>query len=369
MARLTSVGAAVTLAMAAHVSASRAQEASGPDDPSPSTLTKAAQVNSAVSAPGAQLTASKGSASISLKLSAKPRTSVPEGKGAIGTATWSRWSLVAEAPIKKGEDRYDLLSHDGWGDATSIGLNYTSFHTGWTPQNKEAWRASCATMRENMYKAKLPENASQAKREATQIAVDKEGCVPENFQVYAPELEQTARRAKGGPDPGGVLWGFQARTGFQRSTFHDPASLQKSRERYHPWSAGVHAGWNPAAMSNLLLLAKADREHVYREGDDEIRCPVSAPGLVATCVEGAFAPPASSKQTILSLEARYLYKQLAIGAIAERNVTKDTTSVEIPIYFIGDGKGVLNGGVRVTWSSQDNWGAGVFIGVPIQLFD
>lgn len=68
-----------------------------------------AEVRSAVSAPGAQLSAAEESSSVSLKLSSKPYTSVAPRIDQPGYASWLTWSLTADAPLKKTEERHDLL--------------------------------------------------------------------------------------------------------------------------------------------------------------------------------------------------------------------------------------------------------------------
>lgn len=77
----------------------------------------------------------------------------------------------------------------------------------------------------------------------------------------------------------------------------------------------------------------------------------------------------SQKNNIVSLEARYLLSKVAIAAIVSRNLRKDVTTVEVPVYFLGNPDTLFNGGVRIGWESKEKKvTAGVFVGAPFDFY-
>jgi len=74
----------------------------------------------------------------------------------------------------------------------------------------------------------------------------------------------------------------------------------------------------------------------------------------------------SATSTADTDEARQRYTKVGWALIVSRNVSKHSTAVELPVFFLGNEKGTLNGGVRLAWNTKDKkLGAGFFIGVPL----
>lgn len=328
-----------------------------------------AEVRSAVSAPGAQLSATKESSSVSLKLSSKPYTSVAPRTDQPGLATWLNWSVTAEAPFKKTEERHDLLHQDGWGNATSVGFNTIGFFTRQSARDRAASEKYCAmgqAARFEAEKTRLPAGASEAELRKT---IEAEGCLVDNIRKYAPHLLEAVRAANGYPQAGGFLLGVSGAMEFQNAKYYTPDTLAKQEEDHRPWSVGLTAGWNPQRAEKLFLLLRAEHKRSYEDAEEQTRCPVGGTAPTVVCVTGSFAPPAFSKSNVVSFETRYLFDKFAIAAIVSRNLSKNRTTVEVPLYLFGNDKMPLNGGLRLGWNSEDkDLSAGVFIGMPFSFF-
>ncbi|AVR97377.1 hypothetical protein C9I28_18315 [Pseudoduganella armeniaca] len=145
--------------------------------------------------------------------------------------------------------------------------------------------------------------------------------------------------------------------------------MAKQEENKRPWSIALTAGWNPQRVEKLLLLFRAEHKRSYEDEEAVTRCPVAGTTPTVVCVTGSFGPPSFSKSNVVSFESRYLFDKFAIAAIVSRNVSKNVTTVEVPVYLFGNDKVPWNGGVRLAWDSKDkDLKAGVFVGVPFSFF-
>ncbi|WEF34014.1 hypothetical protein [Pseudoduganella chitinolytica] len=331
-----------------------------------------AEVRSAVSAPGAQLSATNESSSVSLKLSSTPKTTLARDVNKPGFATWSIWSVTAEAPLEKGEKRHDLLHQDGWGNSTSVGFNYVRFLTPQPPKNQVESEKYCRlgqAARFDVEKKKLAANATEVHLNQLRKQIEADGCPVDNIRKYAPHLLDAVRAAGGYPRAGGFLLGVSGALEFQNIKFYTPDTLTEKKENHRPWSLAVTGGWNPERIEKLFLLFRAEHKRSYEADDEVTRCPVGGTDPTVICVTGSFAPPKLTKNNVISFESRYLFKKIAIAAIVSRNLGKDVTTVDLPVYLIGNDKVPLNGGVRLGWDSKDkDLKAGVFVGVPFAFF-
>jgi len=350
--------------------------AAGTDEPTDNQppVSKAGTVNSAVSAPGAQIFASNEGSAVALKIAAM-RNSIPEtSNDPNGVAKFDVWSLTAEAPIKKSEKQHVLVSTTGWGNATALTATYTQFRTGWTTVNAKEDKY-CEALFAKIFAVKLEAAQKIAKAKIKSLTPEEEkkikdaayaeNCSMSNFEQYLPESLEDYRTVKSGPAPGGFLWGGSIGRGYQDSTFYDEATLAKSEERFAPWSISLIGGWNPRGMDNLLFMMKAERKRDFDDADATIRCP-PASTVSVQCVNGSFGPPVGATSTAYTVEARQRYAKVGWALIVSRNVSKHSTAVELPVFFLGNEKGTLNGGVRLAWNTKDKkLGAGFFIGVPL----
>lgn len=333
----------------------------------PPSVVHSGELRSVVSDPGLQLSATSESSSIALKFSQTPLSTIPAASGTEGWATWSVKSFTAEAPLKKGDQRKSIFTHEGWTDSTSLGFNFTLFATRWNPGNREAWNAYCKPVRDQYFERRR----GSLKADATQEEIDQLRREADDSACEAKDVPPEALAAKPGPRPGGLVMGGTGEVAFQKSVYFDGQTLQKNEERHHPWSISAFVGLNPASMDKLLLIAKAKHKREFELADATIRCPLATNNVPVTCVEGSFGAPTHGKSSSYSLEARYRWSGLAAAAIVARNTNTDITTFELPVYAISNGKLGLTGGVRILWASagkEKGWGAGLFVGVPFNFY-
>ncbi|MBA5606259.1 hypothetical protein H3H36_12935 [Duganella sp. FT3S] len=331
-----------------------ARLATAADEFKPPASVLSAPVSSLVSGPGIQFQASNDGSSVSAKV-AKQYSFVPKDSSDVQAATFTSLSFTMDAPIDKSEKRHDLFSLDGWGNATSIGVSYSKFLTGWTQTKAqpEDRKKLCAEL----------EGAAKAKEGKLPDGFE---CSAQNFQKYLPERSIEGQRDVGGPNPGGWLFGGALKYATQDSTYYDPGTLAKSKERNEPWSVGVFVGWNPPPMSAAFLIFRVDRKSSYKDADVTVRCPAATSGVTVQCVSGSFGAPTMTQATSLGLEARSLIgTKYAVSLAVSRDTSKKVTTIELPVYWIGDGNGGLNGGVKAGWNSDDKKAVlGLFVGAP-----
>ncbi len=311
-------------------------------------------LNGTSSGPGIQLAGTSDESQVTLKVSWAD-TSIPAGSQ--GHATWSQWSLVAQAPANKSEKRHALLDLNGLGNATSIGLDFNTFATDWQSGDKRM-QALCDRL-ETKYKSSptKPDKPFE--------------CTAFNFERFDPEDAKAAEDSRAGPGRGGLLFGGTAKLGAQDSSWYDPATFAKSSTNEHPWSVGLYAGWIPSSYERAMVTARFTRKKTFQDGDDSQRCLAGAGG-VSTCVSGSFEAPTHAASSSLALEGRWLApdNRVGISATVSRNFTAKSWATVVPIYFVSDGKGSLTGGVQVSRSSANkDTGFALFIGVPFAIWN
>jgi|GEM_PF-5218908 len=329
--------------------------ASGEDSKAPAVV-GAGPVNTTSSAPGVQILGTSDEAQVSLKVSWSstnvPSPGSPSFKAPDGYPSWRQWSFVAQAPTSKSEKRHTLVDLNGLGDATSIGLDFNQFITGWHTGSEAEFARLCDDM-----KKKAPATATVE-------------CRASDFEAYDPGHLAAAQSAREGPDPGGWLFGGSAKLGAQQSTYYDRATFAQSSTNEHPWSVGLFAGWIPSAYEKAMVDVRFVRKKVFSDGDTSLRC-LAGDGGVSTCVTGSFDPPTHAVNSSLALEGRWLTMndKVGISATISRDLAAKTWTTVVPIYFVGDGNGGLTGGVQLSRTSATKDTAfALFVGVPFSVW-
>ncbi len=276
-----------------------------------------------------------------------------------------------EAPIGKSEKRHDLVTLDGLGNATVLGISFSKFSTRWIPADPSASanrKAYCDEMRVAA-KVEMAKSAAATGKTPEDIdeAANKLECSHANFAKYLPSRVADAGKAMSKPGPGGWMWGGAAKYGFQDSDYYDATSLAKVSERNNPWSLGAFVGWNPETNdSDMFILAKAERKASYKDADASVRCPAGAGTAPFNCVNGSIGKPKEKQGTTASIEIRKMLSPgYALSLTVARDWSKKATMVELPVYWLGDGSGALNGGIKAAWNREDKKTViSLFIGIP-----
>jgi hypothetical protein len=155
-------------------------------------------------------------------------------------------------------------------------------------------------------------------------------------------------------DSGNAFY-FTARVKGAREDFDflDPVSLESMSEKKSSSSFTAGAGW--LTRTNWMLAANYRHEDTYAaaSGPVDVCRPVDATTAM-TCSEAVIGPPTRTQSELWQIEVRkFLGGGLAISPRLTRNVSKNITGFEFPLYFIkGAGGNGLTGGVTAGWRSD-----------------
>lgn len=130
------------------------------------------------------------------------------------------------------------------------------------------------------------------------------------------------------------------------------------------WGMTVAAAFHPPSRNHLFAVG-ADLQRLHRAGDVIIRCPPSNGTDPVTCVSGSDGPPTKVTRKLLWGEARGAVGPVAYSLRLTRDLESDETGVDLPIYLFRNAEGKLSGGVRLGWTSEQDFGAGIFISAPL----
>ena len=138
-------------------------------------------------------------------------------------------------------------------------------------------------------------------------------------------------------------------------------------QKHTSWSANAIAG--VVLSTNTTLTGSYKRQVAYRPGQKVQTCsPFNSAGLL-TCTDNIVGAPTAGKSNILSIEIRqFIATSFAIAPKLNRDLTKNVTGVEVPIYVLQDKNGGLTGGVVLGWRSDTRaFTASAFVGPVLKL--
>jgi hypothetical protein len=324
----------------------------------------AAPPENPVSGGGLQFSASSDGSNATVKWGYEPESTGPTGVDAAKPgltipfgAKFTTFTVTGQAPVSKSTKSSTLISLDGFGDATSLGLTFSQFATDWynlSDQDEASRRSLC-------------DDLAKKTKDVKDVY-----CGAKYFDKYLPEKAADYRKLPVyGPQPGGFLYGASGKLSQQNLTFYDPNTLAKQSDHDHPWSVGAFAGWIPKNYDRGLLMLTVGRQRTFQNNDEAVRCPAGGTGTIQ-CTSGSFGSPKSAIGTVLKLEARsFLGEKLdkAISLAVSRDWGRQVTSVELPFFFIGTPETGITGGAKLNWNSGDRKTAlSLFIGVPFGLY-
>jgi hypothetical protein len=153
--------------------------------------------------------------------------------------------------------------------------------------------------------------------------------------------------------------------------FRDPISF----DRDNRWRTGVSGelgiGYMPNGRSFFAIGGSYARS--YEAPDKRILCQTSTPAPFE-CIQDVFGPPERDNDASVFVLARHVRPfgariPIAAELRVDYNISDDVVSVSAPLYFFLDSDNRYRAGVRFSWDSEDDdFGVGVFIGVPFSLF-
>ncbi|MES2130360.1 MAG: hypothetical protein V4463_24075 [Pseudomonadota bacterium] len=315
---------------------------------------------------GVELQAGKGSDDITLKLSRNLSwLRLGDADHAAGRSTTA--SLIVSAPLDKKEKLSDLLTLDGLAATSSIAFAFNSFtadiiRVPVSARDLAALDAICL----RILAAKNPKAAKEAEGKPF------DGC--DSGYVAANGTKQDADEFdryfwRGDTHKPMWMWGVNGKVAFPSYEYVDAAKLAKDKRKETPWSVGAYASAVPRDTKAIVTL-DLKYQRAFEEGDDTILCPVGAAGAGSvTCVSGALGQPRSITKKLLAVDLRRDFGAVGVGFTLTHDFARKDTTVELPVYFIKDGDGKLNAGVKFAYRSEKKqYGASIFVGSSLGIF-
>lgn len=181
-----------------------------------------------------------------------------------------------------------------------------------------------------------------------------------------PELYR--KQAEGFP----VAHGFRVSTTANRQGFDyvDPSAPTVKKSVSHN-GIGLSLAYE-AVMGRAVARVGAGRERSYKGADKQQVCsPLESTGSF-TCLDAALEPPKRNDETVYFAEYRSYIPGSTTIAIAPRlefNSGKDEYGFQLPVYLTADPKRVLDMGVMLGWTSEEDFSFGIFFGKSFSFFD
>jgi hypothetical protein len=161
---------------------------------------------------------------------------------------------------------------------------------------------------------------------------------------------------------------FTGSVGRDTLNYRDPATFTEAKNRNTVFSIGTAFGYVPHIDRPWGFFIGGELKRYYELPDEETRCPIGGAGATSvTCFTSAFAPAQKKTDAIAFAAARLNGSIIKLPVSAELKVAfepkEDRWGVSLPVYFIKNIDGKLNGGFKVGWQSDtDNFTFGFFIG-------
>lgn len=167
---------------------------------------------------------------------------------------------------------------------------------------------------------------------------------------------------------GSFFYGGSASIGYQSFDFKDPVTFDGESMDKTPWSVELFVGRYSADRSRLYRAGYTRVEN-FKAATSSIRCRDEDGSQV--CENSAFSEPENDSKDIGFVEYRQSFGNNALVKAAKIKLSVDFDSnepeVDIPLYMFGNAEGSLNGGVRATWSEEENAVLGIFVGSKFSI--
>lgn len=168
-----------------------------------------------------------------------------------------------------------------------------------------------------------------------------------------------------------LIWSLGAETTatFSDADFLDRAAFAIVEDNRTEWQVSGYFGATSVDGNTSFKIVGSYASTLDFPDDTEI----IRPNMDGTQdrLSGPDGPPVLEEDAFVSATVRHRFskdgaaKNLAIAPIATYNVDENDWFFELPIYFQTNEEGALDAGIRLGYNTrQDDFGAGVFVGVP-----
>jgi hypothetical protein len=132
------------------------------------------------------------------------------------------------------------------------------------------------------------------------------------------------------------------------------------------WKLGAEFGGTTPSR-NAFLGGGFDFVHGYKEDKDRVVCP-ETDAATFDCQSGKFNPPADKVGRQLYLEARSVaFNNMAYSLRVSHDLATDKNAADLPIFLFGSKDAAFTGGLRLGWTTDAHFLAGIFVGKPFDL--
>lgn len=174
------------------------------------------------------------------------------------------------------------------------------------------------------------------------------------------------------------IWtsGFTASVGHNEFKFRDPLSFVESGTNRTPYAVSAYVGFSPDSRP-LYVAGGLEYKVDYKAATSRTLCPPVPIGSVAECFTGAFAAPVEDVNATVFVVSR---SQFSIGGgrfsvpgglevKAAYDFEDEVAGLSSALYVVPDAAGALRGGVKLSWSDEDDEvRIGVFVASAFSLF-
>lgn len=172
------------------------------------------------------------------------------------------------------------------------------------------------------------------------------------------------------------FWGFDGSVGEDSYNSLDRLSFEIDEVERTSWDVGAYIGLIGDDL-NWSVRARAAYGKTYASPDDGQICRTVTGATDPECIKGPDGLPKKNYTGLVAFEGRKLFSldnlvgtnKIGVAPLVSYDFEKKNFNVELPIYLAPDKDGKLSGGLKLAYSSkEDDFGVGLFIGVPFSVF-
>jgi len=282
---------------------------------------------------------------------------------------WSfKQALKLSGPIGKNDSEADLATLEGLQDnvklAYSASIRQHDADVVFRNTTKEEYNA--ALCRAHQLET-LPGKSAPLIAPAFDCT---KGELPDDAELYLDDLRAEGLRSLLDAldlGHGSFIYGVEATYAAEKKyDFITTESLTKQSEKHDGISLGAELGWLPYRWGIFFVGLSYRYEEGYKAQPEQDICAPFGEDLGAlSCSKAAVGAPSKSKKQIASIELRRYFRggSLAVNPRFSYDFENDVSGVRLPIYFLKDGKGALNGGLAAGWRSDtEDYTLSLFVG-------
>ncbi|QCW24412.1 hypothetical protein FE772_00745 [Lysobacter enzymogenes] len=168
------------------------------------------------------------------------------------------------------------------------------------------------------------------------------------------------------PNAPRVTYGGFAKIGSENFDFIKNGTISSETQHEVPWSIGLFGGIVPRASHDMYFGAEISYERAFKAADSRTICPPIS-GTVLECVTGNYGSPSEQEKVLGSLEVRKAFGKMGAALKITHDFRSHDTGADAPIYLARSISGGFSSGLRLGWTSKDQFSVGVFIGSEFQF--